>query len=339
MNSREFNISTTNLSTKDKSGMYEFTADSLIYNSARHHVLMKNIRVNPLAVKEAFPQKTGFQTDVAKAGIEYIEIQEINEKRWLQENILAAEKLQIGPSRLEIFRDKRYPFDHSQRPPWPQDLLKNIGQNFVFDSVKLMPSYIKYSELLTISDEPGFIEFYDLTFSGDRLSNTEKETGRNNIFELNAQAKLLNQSLLKANFSFDLASPDYAHSAKGFLQPMPLKPLNSIISKSAPLAIEEGYLNRLDFDIIFNENQATGNLYFAYDNLKIAVLDYSTDEIQKAKFASFVANKMIVNSKSPKRNELTAVKISYPRDEERSILNYWWKSIYSGAKEVIGLNP
>ncbi|MEE4284684.1 MAG: hypothetical protein V2I31_01005 [Mariniphaga sp.] len=339
MNSREFNISTTNLSTKDKSGMYEFTADSLIYNSARHHVLMKNIRVNPLAVKEAFPQKTGFQTDVAKAGIEYIEIQEINEKRWLQENILAAEKLQIGPSRLEIFRDKRYPFDHSQRPPWPQDLLKNIGQNFVFDSVKLMPSYIKYSELLPISDEPGFIEFYDLTFSGDRLSNTEKETGRNNIFELNAQAKLLNQSLLKANFSFDLASPDYAHSAKGFLQPMPLKPLNSIISKSAPLAIEEGYLNRLDFDIIFNENQATGNLYFAYDNLKIAVLDYSTDEIQKAKFASFVANKMIVNSKSPKRNELTAVKISYPRDEERSILNYWWKSIYSGAKEVIGLNP
>jgi hypothetical protein len=339
LNSREFKISTTNLATTDKNGMYEFTADSLIYNSARHHVWMKNIRVNPLAEKEAFPRKTGFQTDVAQAGIDYIEFQKINEKRWLQDNILAAEKLQIGPSRLEIFRDKRYPFDHSQRPPWPQDLLKNISQDFVFDSVKLKPSYLKYSELLSISDEPGYIEFYDLTFSGGRLSNSEKETVRNNIFELEAQAKLLNQSLLKANFSFDLASPDYAHSATGFLQPMPLKPLNSIISKSAPLAIEEGYLNRLDFDINFNENQATGNLHFAYDNLKIAVLDYSSEEIQKAKFASFLANKMVVNSKNPKRNELEPVKISYVRDEERSILHYWWKSIYSGAKEVIGLNP
>ncbi|MBW6533625.1 MAG: hypothetical protein K0B11_01320 [Mariniphaga sp.] len=339
LNSREFEISTTNLATTDKNGMYEFTADSLIYNSARHNVWLKNIRVNPLAEKKAFPRKTGFQTDVAQAGIDYIEFQKINEKRWLQDNILAAEKLQIGPSRLEIFRDKRFPFNHNQRPPWPQNMMKNISQDFVFDSVKLMPSYLKYSELLSISDEPGFIEFYDLTFSGGRLSNSEKETGRNNIFELNAQAKLLNQSLLKANFSFDLASPDYAHRASGFLQPMQLKPLNSIISKSAPLAIEEGHLNRLDFDISFTQNKANGNLYFAYDNLKIAVLDYSSDEIQKAKFASFLANKMVVNSKNPKGNELVPVKISYVRDEERSILNYWWKSIYSGAKEVIGLNP
>ncbi|WP_372947085.1 hypothetical protein [Mariniphaga sp.] len=339
LNSREFNISTTNLSTTNKNGMYEFTADSLIYNSARHNVWLKNIQVNPLAKKEEFPRKTGFQTDVAKASIEYIEFQKINEKRWLQDNILAAEKLQIGPASLEIFRDKRFPFNHSQRPPWPQDHLKNISQDFVFDSVKLMPSYIKYSDLLSISDEPGVIEFYDLTFSGGRLSNSEKETGQNNIFELNAQAKLLNQSLLKANFRFDLTSPDYVHSVTGFLQPMPLEPLNSMISKSAPLAIETGYLNRLDFDINFYQNQATGNLYFAYDNLKIAVLDYSSDEIQKAKFASFLANNLVVNSKNPKGNELVPVKISYVRDEERSILNFWWKSIYSGAKKVIGLNP
>lgn len=319
--------------------MYQFSVDSLIYNSAKHNVLMKNIQVNPLAEKEEFPRKTGFQTDVAQARIDFIEFQKINEKIWLQDNILVAEKLQIGPSGLEIFRDKRYPFNHSQRPPWPQDLLKNISQDFVFDSVKLSPSYIKYSELLSISDEPGFIEFHDLTFSGGRLSNVDNENRRNNVFQLNAQARLMNQSLLKAEFSFNLASPDYTHSAAGLLQPMPLQPLNQMISKTAPLAIEEGHLNRLEFDISFNQNQATGNLYFAYDNLKIAVLDYSSDEIQKAKFASFLANKMVINSKSPKGNELLPVKISYARDEERSILNYWWKSIYSGAKEVIGLNP
>jgi hypothetical protein len=339
LNSSEFNISTTNLATTNKNGMYKYSADSFIYNSARHSVKLKNIRVNPLVEKVEFPRKTGFQTDVAKASIDYVEFQNINEKRWLQDNILAAEKLQIGPTSLEIFRDKRFPFNHSQRPPWPQDLLKDINQRFVFDSVKLLPSYIKYSELLGISDEPGFIEFYDLTFSGGRLSNCEDEIRQNPDFELNAQASLLNQSLLKANFSFDLGGPDYVHSAKGFLNPMPLEPLNSMISKSAPLAIEEGYLNRLEFDISFNKNQANGNLYFAYENLKIAVLDYSGDEIQKAKFASFLANKMVVNSKNPNGNELVPVEISYFRDEERSILNYWWKSIYSGVKEVIGLNP
>ena len=337
LNSREFNVSTTNLSATDKNGMYQFSADSLIYNSSRHNVLLKNIQVNPLAEKEEFPGKTGFQTDVAKADIDYIEFQQMDEKLWLQNNILTAGMLKIGPARLEIFRDKRFPFDHSQRPPWPQDLLKNINQSFVFDSIKLMPSYIKYSELLSISDEPGYIEFYDLTFAGGKLSNSEQQIGQTRIFELNAQAKLLNESLLKVKFRFDLNSPDYAHSATGFLNPMPFKPLNSMISKSEPLAIETGQLNRFDFELNFNSQQAEGNLYFAYDNLKIAMLDYSSEEIQKNKLASFLVNAMVVNTKNPKGNELKPVNIFYKRDEERSILNFWWKSIYSGAKETLGL--
>ncbi len=339
LNSSEFSISTSNLVKTGKNSMYEFSADSLIYNSARHNVLLKNIRVNPLQEKEAFPQKTGFQTDVASATISFIELGQINEKRWLRENILDAQKLKIGSSTLNIFRDKRYPFNHNQRPPWPQKLMKEISQDFVFDSVQLMPSFVKYSELLSISDEPGFISFDDLAFSGGRLTNMEEELSKSKTFELDARALLLNEGLLNVKFSFNLSDPGFSHSAKGFLQPFPLKKLNTMVSKTAPLAIEDGQLQRFEFDIHFNENQADGNLWFAYDNLKIAVLDYSGDEIQKAKFASFMANTIIVNSKNPKGNELRPVQISYSRDEERSILNYWWKSLYSGAKEVIGLSP
>lgn len=339
LNSREFKLSTTNLAKTDKNGRYEFLADSLIYNSATHSVTLKNIDVNPLLKKEAYPKITGFQTDVTKASIDFIEFQQINEKRWLQENVLDAKKLQIGPAKLEIFRNKRFPFNHNQRPPWPQDLIKNIEQEFVFDSVQLLPSYIKYSELLSISDEPGFITFNDLMFSGGRISNREQENRQNKIFELNAEARLLNEGLLKARFRFDFSSTGYVHSAKGFLKPMSLTTLNTMISKTAPLSVDDGQLQRFDFDIEFNKNQAEGELYFAYDNLKIALLDYSGNEIQKAKLASFLANKMVINSKNLSGNELRPVKIRYTRDEERSILNYWWKSLYSGAKEVIGMNP
>jgi hypothetical protein len=82
-----------------------------------------------------------------------------------------------------------------------------------------------------------------------------------------------------------------------------------------------------------------GNLFFGYDNLKIAVLDYSSDEIQKAKFATFLVNRMVLNSSNPKGNELQPVdSIQYSRDEQRSILNFWWKSLYSGAREVLGMD-
>ncbi len=338
LNSQEFIISTTGLSAKSKDGLYEFSTDSLIYNSARHNLLVKNIEVNPLMPREFFPKQDGFQTDVAKAKIAFAELKGINEKRFLQENILNASLLNIGPAHVEIFRNKRFPFNHSQRPSWPQDLIKNTDQPFIFDSVKLAPSFIRYSELLGISDEPGFVEFNDLTFFGGTISNMENEWNKYGNFEMEASAKLMNQGLLEVNFSFDLASKNYQHTAKGKLESMPLSALNSMVTKSAPLFIEEGQLNRLEFDLAFDEKQSSGNLFFGYDNLKIAVLDYSSDEIQKARFATFLVNRMVLNSSNPKGNELHPVSIQYSRDEQRSILNFWWKSLYSGAREVLGMD-
>ncbi len=337
LNSKEFEISTTGLSAKSNDGLYLFSADSLIYNSAMHKVSLRNIAVKPGIERNQFPLQTGFQTDVAEAQIAYVELQDINERRWLQDNILDAGKLEIGPAEVSIFRNKRFPFNPKQRPAWPQDLIKNLKQPFMFDSVLLMPSQIRYSELMGISDQPGFIEFNDVTFAGSALSNIEHEIRKNGHFHLNAKARLLNHAQLGVQFTFDLLCPDYSHSATGMLEPMPLYPLNSMITKTDPLKIEEGFLNRLEFDLSFNNTLATGQLYLGYDNLKIAVLDYSGDEIQKDRFASFLANRMVIQSQNPKSGELLPVAVSYPRDEQRSVLNYWWKSIYSGARKILGM--
>lgn len=337
LNSKEFEISTSGLAAESKNGMYSFTTDSLIYNSAMHQVSLKNIAIKPVVERTQFPLQTGFQTDVAEAQIAYIELRDIDERKWLQENILDAGRLEIGPAEFSIFRNKRFPFDPEQRPAWPQDLIKELKQSFMFDSVLLMPSHIRYSELMGISDEPGYIEFNDLTFAGGALSNIGNEIKRNGHFNLNAKASLMNHAQLGVQFTFDLLCPDYSHSATGTLEPMPLYPLNSMITKTDPLKIEDGYLNRLEFDLSFNNTQATGQLYLGYNNLKIAVLDFSGDEIQKDRFASFLANRLVIQSQNPKSGELVPVEISYPRDEQRSVLNFWWKSIYSGAREILGM--
>jgi hypothetical protein len=338
LNSKEFEISTANLVRKSDDGFYEYTVDSLVYNSASHGVILKNLGMTPLVGKRSFPLKDGFQTDVTTIGIEYVEMQKIDEKRWLQENILAAGALVIGPATVDIYRNKRFPFDESQRPSWPQDLIKKMNQPFVFDSVKLMPSNLKYSELLLISDEPGYIEFNELTLAGSTFSNIELINEKAGPFKMRAEALLQDESKLSVNFTFDLTSPVYRHSAKGSLNPMPVKSLNSIITKSAPMAIESGQLSRLDFDILFRENYAEGVLHIAYDDLKIAILDYSGDEIQKSRVTSFLANKFRINSTHSGGTEPEPVKIYYERDEKRSIIHFWWKSLYSGIAKVVGID-
>jgi hypothetical protein len=339
LNSEEFTISTNDLKTQSKNGLYEFTAGSLSYNSAKHSVLLSNISISPLVDKKRFPVIKGFQTDVVNAQIEFAEMQGIDEKRWLKENVLDAASLQLGPAKVNIFRNKRYPFNQQQRPPWPQDLIKGIKQPFVFDSVSLKPSQIIYSELTSIYDEPGVVDFQELSFNGGKISNMQEILGRDNMLTLDARAKLYGDALLEARFRFDMTSPDYFHTASGSLHPMDLSAINNMLEKSAPMRIEEGKLSRFEFDLTLNAENSEGLLFMGYDDLKIAVLDYNQGEQQKAGLASFWANKMILNSKSPKGAVLEPVSIYYERDKKRSIINFWWKSLYSGVKEVLGIEP
>jgi hypothetical protein len=336
LNSQEFSISTTSLSGKSRNGLYEYTADTLMYKSGNHAVFLKNIGINPLIDKEQFPLQDGFQTDVAKVEIEYLEFRAIDEKRWFNENILDARAMVIGPARIEIFRNKRFPFNESQRPDWPQDLIKSLKQPFDFDSVKLMPSIIKYSELLGILDEPGYIEFTDLKLSGNRFSNLEEVYKKHQLI-IDAEARLMGEGLLSAQFTFDLSSPLYQHNIKGLLGPMPIELLNPMIMKSAPLKVETGKLNIIEFDISFREEFARGEIAMNYENLKIAILDYSGDEIERANFSSFLANTLKINSQNSGNIDVVPESIYYERDEKRSILHFWWKTLYTGIANVVGI--
>lgn len=339
LNSSEFEISTTNLRTTDKNHFYEFTADTLVYNSSSHRILFKKLAANPLVDRAEMPRLKHHQTDVIQAKIDFIELQQIDEKRWLQNNTLDAELVYIGPAMVDIFRNKRYPFNQQQRPSWPQDLIRNIKQPFVFDSVVLAPSYLKYSELTGITDSPGFVEFNNLSFKAGKISNIYSLVKQFKHFKIDASAELYDQSVLSARFNFDLTSDNYYHTVSGSLAQMEMQPFNNIIEKSAPVSIENGTINRLDFNFSLNKNRAVGELYFGYKDFRISLLDYSNDEVTKSKLASFWANTMVLNSDTKEAEKLPPVDLSYTRDEKRSIINYWWKTIYSGVQKTLGIEP
>ena len=337
LNSKEFEISTTDLKLKSKDNRYGFSAGSLIYNSAKHNILLKNAKVTPLLETAEFPRQTGFQTDVTRVSAQLIELSGIDENRWLEENIISARRLEIGQINASIFRDKRFPFNHNQRPPWPQDLLKNISQPFVFDSLVLAPSEITYSELTDIPGEPGSITFNRLTFHSGKISNIPEIIQSQKFLEINAAAQINQIAPVTARLTFDLASENYAHTLSGSMGPVAFSNFNSMVEKSAPVTLESGQINRFDFDFELNDKFATGDLYFGYDDFKISILQLRDEGSKKSKLASFWANKMLLNSKNPKGNQFPPEKVIYHRNVERSVINYWWKSIFTGIKQTLGL--
>lgn len=339
LHAKSFKISTTGLSKKSKYDKYEYTADSLFYNSENHSALLTNIKVKPLLPVEEFNRRAIFQTDYVKAKTSYIELKGVNENLWFRGKELEAEKLIIGKTTLEIFRNKQFPFNEKQRPPWPQDLLKSIKQPFVFDSVIIQPSEIYYSELSDVTGEIGVIDIKNLVLRSGQLSNINANIEQYPDFKATASTLLLNKVKLDVRFNFDLSSDNYAHSVTGSLEPCNMVQFNQILKKTTPLAIESGFIDRFDFDMKLDENGANGEIYFGYHDFKINIINLDSDEAKKSKLATFWANHMIFNSKNPKGNELLPETISYERDIQRSIINYWWKAILSGSKQSLGMKP
>jgi hypothetical protein len=90
-------------------------------------------------------------------------------------------------------------------------LLRNIKQPFVFDSLILRLSTIKYSELLDISDEPGKIEFKNPALKTGTISNRPEIINQQKNLKINGSAKIFGQANINARFNFDLASKNNKH--------------------------------------------------------------------------------------------------------------------------------
>lgn len=339
LHAREFEVSTKNLSTKSKNGQYEFSAGSLVYNSEKHAALLRNIKINPLLTQSQFNRQNTFQTDYISGSTQQVELKGVNENKWIQQNVLEADALLIGETSLDIFRNKRLPFNENQRPPWPQDLIVEIDQPFIFDSVMLMPTTLKYSELNDITDTPGYLTFNGLQLKTGKFSNIVSVQKQNPKLKIDASSKIMNAALIKAEIEFDLTDRNYKHTIKGNMEPVEVSVFNPMIENSVPLRVETGKINRFDFEFTLDRNFSKGEVFLGYDDLKIAVLNLDKDEVKKAKLATFWANSMLINSKNPKGNEFLPELVNYERDERRSVINYWWKSVFTGSKQAIGIKP
>lgn len=113
--------------------------------------------------------------------------------------------------------------------------------------------------------------------------------------------------------------------------------LNPVLEPLAMVSIRSGRVDKFNFDFAADNKQAIGQLFFGYNNLRISVLELKDGNTKEARFASFIANSLLLRSKNPRGKELLPDEISFQRDQKRSVLNYWWKSIFSGVRNTLGI--
>ena len=337
LNANEIEFVTYNLKRNSRNNRYTFAVDTLKYSSSKKSLELLDIQIFPKYSRKELANLAGLQTDVLQSEIKYLKLYDMNIDKWLTDKIVDAGSLQIGPSSSTVFRDKSFPFDESQTPPWPQKLISSLPYRILFDSVIVNPASITYSELLEISDEPASITFTNTQARIGQISNLPSQIKTNPFVKIRASSIINQKAKLEASFAFDLSSTNFSHSIQGSIKPVPMTIFNDFTEKAALVRVKEGQMNKFRFELDLNEQIATGYIWFAYDDFKISVIEFEDGKIKKEGFASLMANSLLVNSKNPRGKELEPESISYQRDPRRSVLNFWWKAIFSGAKKSMGI--
>ena len=335
--SENIELSMNKFKSTDKNKRYDFLFNEIKFSDQPAKLSIRDIQISPRYSKHEYQKIVPFQTDYYNGKIGLVEAYNIDLERLLREKSFVGDKIILQNARLDIYRDMRKRFNENQRPVMPQDLIREFKNPFFFDSVIVQSAYISYAEQLPEMPGPGQIYFSQLNAGIYPLSNMSHVLDTRPTASLHADALLMNQAKLQVQMNFNMLSPENEFQLEGTLAPFQLNLLNPMTRNAARIGIRSGQLNRFEFDFEADNIAAQGKLKFAYDDLRINILSFKDGSSKESRFASFLANSLIVKSKNPRTRILFSDPIYFERDTKRSILNYWWKSIFSGVKNTFGM--
>lgn len=317
--------------------LYKYQIGETSYSSKNNRFTARNIQFIPKYSKEKYQQQVGFQSDYFSGKIDSITILQPDVRLWFEKNEIAGRYLSVNSLNLSVYRDKRVPFDESRRPKMIQDLIKSIRYPFLIDSMALTNSVIHYIEQPVLGDSAGRIRFSKIHAGIKPFTNKKSSGGTIPDFTLRGSTSIMDSCQLNVKLNFRMNSPDNLFSAEGNIQPFNMTVVNPVLEPLAMVSLRSGRVDRFDFSFSGNKTSSNGQLLFGYNDLKISVFEMKNGNAKEAKFASFLANSLMLRSKNPRGKELLPDEISFVRDQKRSDLNYWWKSIFSGIRNTLGI--
>jgi hypothetical protein len=335
MHSSDFSFRIPNLKRQGK--LYQFSIGETSYSSINNRFVAKDIRIIPNFSRADHQKKVGFQSDYFSGKIDSVSVSQPNIKRWFDKEELAGKYMSVNGLNLDVYRDKQLPFDETRRPKMLQDLIKSLKVPLSVDSLILTHSQVSYSEKKGTDNLEGKIRFTDIHARILPFTNMKAANGAIPDFNLYGSATIQDSCQLKVSMNYLMNHPENKFTAKGSLSPFNMRILNPILEPLAMISIRSGKVNQFKFDFLANQTSANGQLFFGYDNLKISVLAMKDGNTKDSRFASFLANSLLLRSKNPRGKELLPDEIAFQRDQKRSVLNYWWKSIFSGIKNTLDI--
>ena len=299
-------------------------------------LIFKGFHFKPLYSKEAFSKHIKFQKERFDMQAGEIAFSGADFYRFLTENEIRIRKISISDASVDLYRDKRVPFNHNQRPLLPNQALKKMKGKLKIDTVEIKNTRFDYGEMTELRSQPLSIYFTHLSGIITHISNFPYLWKRNSM-EVALKGRLMKKSPFDLRFVFPLAvKSDTFYFSGTVYGPVSFSVFNPAIYPAAGLKFNGGVLEKLTFKGSANPMYSSGNMLMLYHDMDFQAMK-KKDEKATNKFLSWGVNSF-VRKNNPRKGEgkqAKTVSMFFLRDVEKGFGNFFWKTLFSGMKATM----
>ncbi len=335
---KEINLDCERFSWQSEDHFYDYQVDSISFRSEGSNITIKNFLVKPLLSESEFVKKAPFQTDRLDFIINNIQLKNTDFLK-LNEEVIKADTMIIGSASFKLYRDRNMRRDRKNRVgTYPQQVIKKLPVEIDIAKGILKNTFIEYKEKSSITNQPGYVRFWNLSATISNITNIKSAIAKNDLMTFDVHTRFLNKVPLYTKWTFYLDNSDGRFKIKGNLGSADASTYNELAVPMGPARFKSGHVKSLEFDLSGTNYKMTGTVKLLYDDLHVALLEKDKDSVHfnKKTFTSLLANFKIKNSNPEKNKDPRIANLDFPRDTNKSIFNLAWKSLFDAIKEITG---
>lgn len=324
----EFEIDSASHFTDNGYYWAEFT--QIAFDTESGDFLTEGFTLIPQLSPQELPRQIGHEVDHLDIESGSVRLSGLDVPGWLQDRRINAKSITFENPEIRISRDKNPP----DKPKEPRQLFNtkfaNLPYSVSLDTLSIKNGFISYREWKENQDSSGTVFFDSVEIQMTDIQNSKPDE----TIKADASTLFMNESKLTVQFDFSL-DDDGAQTITGQMDSLNLELLNPVLAPLAFVRIDDGVIHSLSFNFELNETAASGEFLSLYDDFSMSLL--SKDNLEETtgnRIVSFLANNIQIQSSNKEPDPRTG-EISYEKEVGQSTVNYWWKSLRSGIKDLV----
>ena len=311
---------------------YRLSIDQMIANFEKKVLNIQKISLRPMVKRDKLAKSYKYTSEIFNVEIEDINIHNYDLSRTLRNEGVFIDSVAIMGLNIQIYKDKRKPFNTNKRPVLINYKLKKMELPLFIHKIKIDSSNLKYEEREEKRAQLMTVTLNDIKA---RINNvTSIKTKRINPLTVDLESKLMNKAKMEVKLNFPLADGQNTFYFKGSLAASKFINYDSALYPALGIKISNGYLDGLVFEASANNYSSNGKMTMLYHDLETTILKSETDK-RKSLFKSWGVNKIVHKGNPGKNEKVREVLMSFDRVEYKGLGNYLWKTIQSGLVNSI----